>query len=282
MVINGLKTTGDVMSNSKIIVNSHTANTITGTAYCEKDKYTIYAPEAVSKGFKVPDANGNLNVDELMLHMINATKSGLDIRSTWKNGEWSGDTYPLTSNSSYYDGSYGMYNHSYSVDKDHSVIIYVNGDFNIGKNITGGNITIYATGNITLNGGSIQASAGKSVSIYTNKVLSLNSGSSITESSVTALATTGINFNGGSINSTLPGSVSKVYTNGNVALNDTSVIAGKGTGLLVAAGKIDLNGGTAAQTIIIAGGDIRRQFRLESCRRIYWRYSKYEWRNSYI
>lgn len=259
MLINQPKINGDIYSNGHITVNSSTKNTVTGTAYCKENDYTIYTPAAIGKGFKVPNPTETLDFSHLMKTMPNITKSGIDLQTLTKDK--SGD-FTLSDGSYYYNSDYGMYNQSYNIASGKSVIIYVNGDFNIGKNITGGNITIYATGNITFNGGSVQASSGGTVNIYANKVLTLNSGSSITGSTVTALANNASNqyyaiaFNGGSINNTLPNSLSKIYASGNVALNDTSVIAGQGSGMLVATGAVSLNGGNAPQTLIVADGNV--------------------------
>lgn len=262
MLINQPRINGDIYSNGHITVNSSTINTVTGTAYCKENDYTIYTPAAIGKGFKVPDPTETLDLSQLIKPMPNITKIGTDLQ-TFTNNK-SGD-FTLPGGSYFYDSggsAYGMYNQSYNIASGNSVIIYVNGDFNIGKNITGGNITIYAKGNITFNGGSVQASPGGTVNIYANNVLTLNSGSSITGRTVTALANNASNqyyaiaFNGGSINNTLSNSLSKIYASGNVALNDTSVIAGQGSGMLVATGEVSLNGGNAPQTLIVAGGNV--------------------------
>lgn len=314
MTVNSPQINGDIYSNGHITINSHTKDTVTGAAYCAENNYTIYSKPAVAKGFKVPDKQITLSVDSLMIPMPpmpNFTKTGTDIHKTWSKGEWSNATYPLTSGSYYFDaggyGTYGMYQHSYGIDPGQSVTIYVDGNFDIGNKITGGNITIYATGNVTLNeGGIVQASPGGTVTIYANKILTLNRGSAIIGNTVTAYAMGDINlntgtiqasssgtvtiytnntlalnnesaiigntvtvlannsaksynaisFNSGSINKTLPNSISKIYANGNVPLNNASVIAGQGIGMLVATGKISLNGGTAENTIFIANGNV--------------------------
>ncbi|VBB09175.1 Hypothetical protein LUCI_4461 [Lucifera butyrica] len=260
MTVNQPQINGDIASNGKIIVNSSTPNTVNGTAYC--NQHTIYTPSAVSSGFQSLTDNGNLDVNSLMLSMPNITESGTNITSTWANGEWYNGTYTLSDSAYYYDGNYGMYSYNYSVSEGQSVTIYVNGDLNLGKNITGDNITIYSTGNITFNGGSIEGSSNANIKIYAQGTITLNSGSNIIGGNVTVLANNSgkaynaIAFNGGSINSTLENAVSKVYANGNCALNDVSVISGKGTGMLMATGDVSLNGGSAPQTVIIAGGNV--------------------------
>lgn len=259
MVINDPKLYGDIYSNGYITINSSTKDTVTGAAYCQENNYKIYTPSAVGNGFKVPATKEVLDLTQLMETMPNIKESGTNLRDV--TNDHSGN-FTLSEKSYYYQTDYGMYNQSYTITNENSVTIYVNGNFDIGKNITGGNITIYATGNITFNGGSVQASPGGTVNIYTNKVLTLNSGSFITGSTVTVLANNSSNshnaiaFNGGSINNTLSGSLSKVSAKGNVALNDASVIAGQGLGMLVATGEVSLNGGDAPQTLIIAGVNV--------------------------
>lgn len=258
MTVNSPQINGDIYSNGHITINSHTKDTVTGTAYCAENNYTIYAQQAVGQGFKTPDKIINLDINSFMIPIPTITKSGKDLQAITNN---KAGNFSLSKGSYFYNGDYGMYNQSYNIDGG-NVTIYVDGNFYIGKPITGGNITIYATGSIIFNSGSVQASPGGSVNIYANNTVILNSNSSIVGDAVTVIANNqsnsynAIEFNSGSINKTLSNSISKIYANGNVPLNNTSVIAGQGTGMLVSTGKISLNGGTAENTIFIANGNV--------------------------
>lgn len=261
MVVNSPKINGDIASNADITINSHSAGTVTGAAYCSS--HTIWNQSAVSGGFYQLPGAYVLDVYGMMISMPGVIMQGTDLRTVFAGGEWSGNTFTLDGSFYYYNGDYGMYGHGYKVPSGKSVTIYVNGDYSIGKNIiVDGNITIYTTGNLTFNGGSIIGTSGSKVELYVNKVLTLNSGSSINGGMVTILANNSQNaynaiaFNGGFVNKEMAGTITKIYARGNVALNDVSVIAGKGTGMLVATGSVALNGGDAPKTVIIAQGNV--------------------------
>lgn len=349
MTINSPQINGDVMSNAKITVNSHQNNTITGIAYTNT-KPTIWNSQAVGGGFSTFTGDIKLNVDGLipaipaMPAIPNFTKPSTPLNSTWLgNPEWKDDTYTLPGGS-YSIGNYDDWHQNYVVPAGQAVTIYVDGNFTLGRNITGDNITIYSTGNITINsggsiqgsadgkiqiyakgsvtinrgatitggdvtvqadkaltnggsirgsdngkvgiyangsvalnnesiitggntvvqtnnsmafnGGSVQGSVDGKAEIYADGSIALNSGSAITGGNAVVQTNSNVAFNGGSINQNLSEAVSKVYVTGNVALNNVSVISGKGIGMLVATGNIALNGGDAPKTIFIAGGNI--------------------------
>ncbi|QDR80337.1 hypothetical protein [Sporomusa termitida] len=247
MTVNESLITGDIASNTYITVNTHRKEAINGTAFC--NKYTIWEPAAVKGGFQSLTTAPVLDVNELMTPMPDITMAGTSLTSV---------SSPYTLNESFYyvNGNYAEYNHGYSASSGNSVTIYIKGDFETSKNISGDNITIYTTGKFTLNGGSVTAPATGSVKIYANDTVTLNNTATITGGNVTVLAKKGMAFNGGSINHSLPDAVSKVYVTGNVALNNASVVSGQGTGMLVATGTINLNGGSAPKTIFIANNNI--------------------------
>lgn len=260
MTINQPQINGDIESNARIIVNSHTPNTVTGTAFC--NLYTIYTQSAVTGKFRQLDTNGVLDVNSLMMNMPDISSNGIDLKTVYSSNQWGNILWNLTSGTYYYNGNYGMYNQRYSIPEGNSVVIYVNGDFDIGNQIIGDNITIYATGNINFNGGSIIGSNNARINIYSNKAISFNNGSAINGGIVTILANNadnsynGVSFNGGSVNRTSENAISRVFVHGNVDLNDISVISGLGTGMLVATGNVGLNGGRAPSTVIIANGNV--------------------------
>jgi len=79
---------------------------------------------------------------------INALIPSLSMTGT----QLTSSTSSLTNGSYFYNGNYILPN-DYIIPTGQSVTIYVNGDFTVNKHITGGNIVIYATGNIIMNSG---------------------------------------------------------------------------------------------------------------------------------
>lgn len=263
---------GDIFTNGPLQATSH-ALMVKGAAYGQSlsADWGLYTPPSnmdttnFSKGFSTITKPLTLNVDIPALPSL--TMTGTDIRTTWTNGQWSNSTYTLTNGEYYYNGDYQLNGHSYYIPAGQTVTLYVNGTFALdsNSNITcDGNLIVYAQGDIDFYGGNIGGSANSDIQIYANGVV--NFSSNVTGQNVLVAAyntnnknnpyNNGIAFNGGSINKNMTNTVTKVYVQGGCALNDISVIGGAGSGLLTVTGNVGLNGGTAPNTLVIAGGDI--------------------------
>jgi hypothetical protein len=200
-----------------------------------------------------------LDINKFMLSMPSESfqKTGTNLIDTWKNGanggsgEWSNDTYTLASGSYYYNGSYGMYNHSYSIPAGQSVVLYIDGSFQTGKPIIGDDITIYSKGDVTLNGGAIIGSSTAKIKIYAEGTITLNN-AEINGTDVTLSANNGnITLNSGKIMTAANAADAKIqlYANGTVALNSNSSITGGNVTVLANKGNMNFNGGTINSTL---------------------------------
>lgn len=136
----------------------------------------------------------------------------------------------------YKNSSFSNWNYTYTVANDKSVFIYVNGDYTIGTPITGGgNITIYATGKVTVHG-NIQ---GNTVQIYAEKdiVLSQNT---ITGNNITLQSKGNFYISGGSVRANTNGTIN-IYSGGKLDTGNGSV-----TGSVVTITATSVSGTTAA------------------------------------
>ncbi len=264
MLIQNPMINGDVYTNNMLKTTS-LARMVSGTAYC---KTSAVENESLNIAQKVNKDAKSLSLDLKMISMPDLSMTGTNLRETWTNGQWNGDTYALANGSYYYSGGYDLNGHSYTIASGEFVTIYVNGSFSLmsGSNITvspNSRLVVYANGNINFNGGSILGNSTSNVEVYSKGTISLSSNSYVNAGTVTMLANNSANsysalqFNGGSVNKNLPGAISKIYANGYVPLNDASVISGQGTGMLVATGNVSLNGGSGENTVIISGGNVQ-------------------------
>lgn len=264
MLIQNPLINGDICSDANIETTSR-EKLVNGVAYFTTKK--IEDPSNISGGCTPLTVLETLDVNPLMATMPTLTMTGTDLTTTWKNGQWGGNTYPLISGSYFYDGSYDFSGHSYSIASGQDVTIYVKGIFTLmsGSKITldGGNLTVYSIGDINFNGGSILGNINSNIQIFSNGTVKLSNNSFINGGTVRLLANNAgkskeaIEFCGGSINKNLSGATSKVSANGLVNLDNASVISGEGTGMLVSTGNVNLNGGSAPSTVIVAEGDVR-------------------------
>lgn len=207
-------------------------------------------------------------------------------------GSYNYNTNP-NSGAYYYGSNFENWNYTYTVASGQSVFIYVKGDYIVGKPITGnGNITIYATGNVTVHGitaDTVKIYAGKAITLYNNPIVANNvtlqstgnlnisgggvqsggavniyaggildmGAGSVVGSVVTMTAngtktTTAADLHGVNINAGYPNNITRIYVNGNADMGSGSI---GGAAMLVATGTINLHG-TASSAVLIANGDI--------------------------
>lgn len=259
---------GDLASNSS--VNLHWApGTISGTVYgpsgsviaenkaCKTDGADSCGIATAAALLATPE---KLDVASLIPAMPSFSMTGTNLTSTWTSGQWGGPTYTLSATNYYFDGNYNLNGHNYSVPTGTTTTVYINGTLNImsGYRITGGgNLIIYAKNGVQLTGGNIDVGSSGSVSIYTPAAIAVNSNSYINGQTVTILAQKSTStLNGGSINATLAGAVTKIYTENFTINNSSSVISGRGAGMVVATKDISITAGSAEKTIFVAGEDI--------------------------
>lgn len=215
--------TGDVYSNGLIDTNG-SGEMITGKVYYSGTTPTIEKASNVSGGTPEKVATA-VTLDTTTLWPT-ITKAGSDLSTTWTQGQWGNHTYALSdlvSNSTqsdyYYNSSYNLNGHSYTIASGTSVIIYVAGDFTLmsGSSITGGNLIIYATGNVNFNGGAV---SNDSIKVYAGGTINLSSNSSIVNNYGLLFAKGDVNLNGGSAINSI------VVSGGTVNANSGSTVAG--------------------------------------------------------
>ena len=258
MVIHsGSRITGDVYSNGQIITTSGDKMVI-GSAYYSSDQKgdapKIENGNNVSGGAPQLIAAISFDIDALWPKL---SSSGTAITTTWAPyGQWGGHTYPLVDVSSdstkpdyYYNGNYDLNGHSYSIASGTSVTIFVNGNFTLmsGSSINGGDLTIYATGDVALNGGTLNNTTTK---VYAGGNINLSSNSSITTNAGLVYAKGNIYINGIAAPKCL------IVAGKNVTANSGSVVGG-----VYADGTVTVNGGTLnydnaiSQTLGLSAGD---------------------------
>ena len=259
---------GDLASNTGVNLNS-SPGTITGTIFAPKDavisenkpcKTDGTTSCGIAKAAEILPSPETLDVASLIPAMPTFSMTGTNLTSTWTSGQWGGSTYTLTASNYFYNGNYNLNGHNYNIPAGTTTTIYINGKLNImlGYRITGGgNLVIYAKDGVQLSGGYIDVGSSGSVGIYTPNALEINKDSYINGQTVTVLAQKSTStLNGGSINATLKDAVTKIYTENFTINNSSSVISGKGAGMVVATKDISITRGSAENTIFVAGGDI--------------------------
>lgn len=123
-----------------------------------------------------------------------------------------------TSGAYYYGSNFSNWNYTYTVASNQSVFIYVIGDYTIGTPITGGgNITIYATGNITVNGNIV----GNNVNIYAGKNITLSQ-NTITGNNITLHSAGDCSVSGGSVAANANGTIN-IYSGGILTASNGSI-----------------------------------------------------------
>ncbi|MEN6566482.1 MAG: hypothetical protein ABFC57_09275, partial [Veillonellales bacterium] len=121
----------------------------------------------------------------------------------------------------YCSSDFTNWNYYYTVAADKSVFIYVNGDYTIGTPITGGgNITIYATGNITVNGNIV----GNNVQIYAGKNITLSQ-NTITGSDITLQSAGDFYISGGSVTANTKGTIN-IFSGGKIDAGNGAITGG--------------------------------------------------------
>lgn len=118
----------------------------------------------------------------------------------------------------YQNSSFSNWNYTYTVASNKSVFIYVDGDYTIGTPINGGgNITIYANGNVTVHG-NIQ---GNTVQIYAEKEIKLSQ-NTIRGNSITLQSKGNFYISGGSVEANTNGTVN-IYSGGKIDAGNGSI-----------------------------------------------------------
>jgi hypothetical protein len=121
----------------------------------------------------------------------------------------------------YYDGNFSNWGYTYSVASTQSVFIYINGSCQWGRPITGGgNITIYATGNIEI----YKNITGGNVKIYSGGSITTN-GASISGSSILLQSAGEMKLNSGTQLTAASGGTINLYSGGNFELNSAKATA---------------------------------------------------------
>ena len=260
----------DIRTNNTLNIYSSSPQVqVQGDAYCNTLGAGLNDPwwstkSAVDDGINdgedihINSDNIILDISKFMISMPSESfqKTGTNLKDTWKNGahggsgEWSNDTYTLASGSYYYDNDYGMYNHSYSIPAGQSVVLYIDGNFQTGKPIAGDDITIYAAGDITFNGGTIIGSANAKVKIYAKGAITL-SNAEINGTDIILSANNGsLTLNSSRITAANAAEAKiQLYANGAVALNSNSSITGGNVTVLANKGNMNFNGGTINSTL---------------------------------
>lgn len=174
---------------------------------------------------------------------------------------YSGSGYNNMSGTYYVSGNLGTGSTTFTAQSGNTAIIYVNGDVSLNSGtVFNGNVTIIANGSVSLNGASITASGG-TINFYAKKDFNYNSGSSISAKDVTIMA--GIAGMGGTaaggsvqLNNNTPITASgtaQIFAQNNFSLNSNAQIIGNA--LVKAGSEVDLNQGTALNTMFVSGGD---------------------------
>ena len=166
-----------------------------------------------------------------------------------------------TSGKYYKNSNFSNWSYLYTVAADQSIFIYVNGNYTIGTSITGGgNITIYATGNIETHGNII----GDTVKIYAGGNILLSE-KTITGNTIVLQSAGNFNVSGGSVLSPDNGTVD-IFSGGKFDIGAGSITGGVVTITATSASSkvdaVNLHGGNINSgkpgyiTKIFAGGDV--------------------------
>lgn len=209
-----------------------------GKAYCDSEDNTTGTLDVASYMKTAPVAPT----------MPTFTKSGTLITTR--------PTGTLPSGNYYSDSSFAMPNgRRYTITSGDSVFIFITGNFQMDEisSIDGGNITIYATGNITMNRNTfVRAATTGSVSIYAEGSIQLNTNSFIAGKAIVIQAKDTVTLNSGtSVQAPAGGSVA-IYSGKAMQLNSSS-ISGE-TIKLQSAQSMTLNSGTSIQAT--SGGSV--------------------------
>lgn len=169
---------------------------------------------------------GTLDVASLMKYTptmptFSIPSTTLPLSSTALTGSYNYSSNP-TSGAYYRSSNFSNWNYTYSVASNQSIFIYVRGNYTIGTPITGGgNITIYATGDVEIHGNIV----GDSIKIYAGRKITLSentiSGNSITLQS-------GGNFSGagGSVSADSASGVINIYSGGSFDFSGNNIVGG--------------------------------------------------------
>ena len=259
--------TGDIASNGLLSINN-SVNVIGDIAYVSAnmthEQLQKQATGTVTQETSIPPT---LVVSSLMTSAYSNSSfpttggTSLPNSSTALTGSFDINSNP-TSGKYYRNANYSNWSHTYSVADDQSVFIYIKADPNnkktqgnyiIGTPITGGgNITIYATGNITVHG-NITA---KNLIIYSEKTVTMTGGATIADNvTIIGKNATGNAFymNGARINENQPTHVTKVLAYGNANMSAGTI---GGIAAVAASGTITRNTFLSDTTVLIAQGNI--------------------------
>ena len=238
------KITGSIGSNDKIIISGGTADTISkgSKIYCKT--FEDYSGRINNEKRGELPKEENLDIDKLMKNKPLFTKKGVDLQAISNNG--SIKSY-LLERDNYYHGSYLMDEHDplYTVPTGQAATIYVDGNFQVSKDIVGDDITVFVNGNLTFtNGASIKPTTLNSnsrMNIYATGNIEWNS--TIYQGKGIIVAKGNIDFNSGA-----SGEYTMLISGGDIQVNSNSKV-----GALYANGKVSLADGATANYENIRG-----------------------------
>ena len=284
MVLNGGTINGNIATNGSTTIWGTTVNGTSESSTITGNRSNISGTTSCNNDTKKCDiefsSTSTLDVSSYMktaptMPIFTMTGTSLpQVNNSALTGSYDYDTNP-NSGKYYYDGNFSNWGYTYSVASTQSVFIYINGSCQWGRPITGGgNITIYATGNIEIykditggnvkiySGGSITTNgakiSGSSILLQSAGAMTLNSGTQLTASSGGAINLySGGNFEMNSAtatadNVTIMSSGSYCHLNNKAAINQNSSTA---ITKIYSTGATEVNGATIGGIgLIVSGG----------------------------